>query len=162
VCIRPLCAAAKMISCLCARAGCSAEEFEALVQRNLGANAGLDYRELRAFLAAIIDREQAALMALLGDAADELSASGPCDSCEANPQQGEIVASASSHAGRCPSAPPVDDGSIHRLWQRTDCVTAVMHAISDEPRRAAVLQTLFNLSRAHSAVVELRTDGIAA
>ena len=36
-----------------------------LVQRNLGANAGLDYRELVDFLSAIIAREESALAALL-------------------------------------------------------------------------------------------------
>ena len=134
------------------------------MQRNLGANAGLDYRELRAFLAAIIERDQAALTALLGDAADELSTTGPCDCCEADPQQGQTTASGPGHAGRCPSVPPEDDGCIcgSRLWQRTDCVVVVMHAISDEPRRAAVLQTLFNLRRAHSALAELQAGGVPA
>ncbi len=160
--MRPLCANDIMLSYVCAREGCSAEEFEALVQRNLGANTGLDYRELRTFLAAIIDREQAALTALLGDAADKLSAPGPCDCSEADPQQGQTTASGSGCAGRWPSVPPVDDGSMSKLWQRTDCVMGVMHAISDEPRRAAVLQALFNLRRAHCALTELRTDGVPA
>ena len=40
------------------------------MQRNLGANAGLDYRELAAFLAAISRREEDALNALCGGGAE--------------------------------------------------------------------------------------------
>ena len=234
------------------------------MQRNLGANAGLDYRELRAFLAAIIHREESALMALLGDAVDGLTAStscgcsdltadcsdsitardkaaplawsgspparklgggdvansapassqreaccvsrgwrcrdgssadgeaaepcavavpsrhldpaagglGSCLSCrccsstaprgglDGSPQRSQTSASGFNDAGCCPSAAPVDGGDMcdTRLRQRSDCVTVVMQAIPDEPRRAAVLQTLFNLRRAHSALAELQTD----
>ena len=252
---------------MCGRAGCSAAEFEALVQRNLGANAGLDYRELGAFLTAIVDREQAALAALLGDAADSLGAGSPskdheltqegvnsiaarddsaplmpsqasacelagpdvmksvpasshgppsalgpvprcrgvsaatgeasesCDdallrhqlaaaaakvdgglgccrcgwsvpeaSADAAQQQGHTTASGTSRAACCPSVASAGYGSKcgSRLWQRADCVMVVMQAIPDEPRRAAVLQTLFDLRRAHSALAELQTDGTLA
>ena len=51
------------------------------MQRNLGANAGLDYRELTEFLTAIIDREQSALSALLVGAPAELSTPASCTCC---------------------------------------------------------------------------------
>ena len=42
--------------CFC-RAGCSAEEFEGLVQRNMAANCGMDYRAAGEFIASIVCTE---------------------------------------------------------------------------------------------------------
>ena len=157
------------------------------MQRNLGANAGLDYRELTDFLTAIIGREQAALHDLLGEAAAKLSTSSTRECCRmaanggkavidhedtalaavlelpADKLRGQTAANGCTSAACetcCPSAASAGDDRIRcsELWQRTDCAAAVMQAIADEPRRATVLQTLFNLRRAHTALAELRAD----
>lgn len=39
------------------REGCSAEEFEGLVQRNMAANCGMDYAFMAEFMKAILSRE---------------------------------------------------------------------------------------------------------
>lgn len=39
------------------REGCSAEEFEGLVQRNMAANCGMDYAFMAEFMRAILTRE---------------------------------------------------------------------------------------------------------
>lgn len=39
------------------REGCSAEEFEGLVQRNMAANCGMDYAFMTEFMNAILSRE---------------------------------------------------------------------------------------------------------
>ena len=39
------------------RSGCSAEEFEELVQRNMAANCGMDYAFMADFMRAILSRE---------------------------------------------------------------------------------------------------------
>ena len=43
------------------RSGCSADEFEALVQRNMAANCGMDYAFMADFMRAILSRETSLL-----------------------------------------------------------------------------------------------------
>ena len=43
------------------REGCSAEEFEGLVQRNMAANCGMHYALMAEFMKAILSRELALL-----------------------------------------------------------------------------------------------------
>ena len=42
--------------CIC-REGCSKEEFEGLVQRNMAANCGMDYAFMTEFMHAVLHRE---------------------------------------------------------------------------------------------------------
>ena len=190
------------------------------MQRNLGANAGLDYRELTDFLMTIISREQADLSVLLEGAGSELSAAATCERCacpgiggslaggetppatasampadelglrtagavataclEAEPlvdtpawhchcgsagnggaAEASQDAAMKAHVRTPPTELSVECGCLCRnlampdhaqLWQRADSAMLVTRAIADEPRCAAVLQTLFNLKRAHAAL----------
>ena len=158
------------------------------MQRNLGANAGLDFRELADFLSAIIAREESVLAGLLqttSATADSetsegasasmakllaLAANGPafqrsCGSVytDCDDQNGRTPQSRVDHGGQgvcCGSASVCANARCsqdlcHTVRRRTDCVATLAQEVVVEPRRAVVMQCLFNLARADLALADL-------
>lgn len=73
---------------VCCREGCSTEEFEGLIQRNMAANCSMDYAFMADFMTSIREQEQQALRCVLVVCCQRLGAYksaivclGACDSC---------------------------------------------------------------------------------
>ena len=126
------------------REGCTAAEFEALVQRNLGANSGLDYRSAAEFVGGIAARELGLIRQRSGGSEGEeaTSASPEWNLERALPMLEGLC------AGLCSNASDADALRKRADARTADITVADLLTCSDDARFLCMLERLVEEARA--------------